>query len=61
MKSAFLNGILLKEETIYVKAPNGYQSLLDKDIKGKCYKLLKGLYGLKQSARLWYKTAKEKF
>ena len=51
VKSAFLNGIFSEEKSVYVEPPDGYQ-LLGKDIKGKCCKLLKGLYGLKHSARL---------
>lgn len=60
VKTAFLNGILPDNESVYVEAPVGYQ-LLGKDTEGKCCKLLKGLYGLKQSARLWYKTAQTVF
>jgi len=60
VKTAFLNGILPDNESVYVEAPVGYH-LLDVDTKGRCCKLLKGLYGLKQSARLWYQTAQTVF
>lgn len=47
VKTAFLNGILPEEETVYVKIPDGYQSLRNEDTEGKCCKLLMRLYGLK--------------
>jgi Reverse transcriptase (RNA-dependent DNA polymerase) len=49
VKSAYLNA-LLKEE-IYMKAPRGVLKLGQ---EGKVLRLLKGLYGLKQSGRGWY-------
>ena len=55
--SAFLNSVLLEGENIYIWPPEGYQELTGIDVEGKVCKLNKGLYGLKQSARLWYKTA----
>jgi transposase InsO family protein len=48
VKTAFLHGKI--EETIYVEQPTGYEQ------KGKVCLLKKGLYGLKQSPRMWYKT-----
>ena len=47
--TAFLNGDL--DEEIYLQLPDG---VLDK--KDTVVRLLKGLYGLKQAARLWYQT-----
>jgi hypothetical protein len=54
VKSSFLNGFL--EEEVYVKQPPG------DDIDGredKVYRLNKGLYGLKQTPRVWYKRIDE--
>ena len=46
IKGAYLNGTL--KETIYIKQPNGYKD------GTKCIcKLIKTLYGLKQSGRKW--------
>jgi hypothetical protein len=47
--SAFLNGTL--KETIYMKMPEGYKP---SDPNSNCVKLLKTLYGLKQSSREWW-------
>jgi hypothetical protein len=44
--TAFLNGDL--EEEIFMELPEGYQQ------KGMVYRVLKSLYGLKQSSRQWY-------
>jgi hypothetical protein len=44
--TAFLNGLL--SETIYMELPDGYK------VKGMICRLLRSLYGLKQSPRLWY-------
>ena len=46
ISNAFLNGDL--EEEIYMEYPPGYPGK-----EGTCLKLLKGLYGLKQAARIW--------
>ena len=43
IKAAFLYGSL--DEKIYVQLPQGYQN------EGKYYRLLKSIYGLKQSLR----------
>ena len=45
VKSAFLNGLL--QEEIYMRPPS------EVDEKGKVYRLLKSLYGLKQAANVW--------
>jgi hypothetical protein len=54
VKSAFLNGLLSKED--YVERPPGFKDL-------KCpnhvYKLRKALYGLKQTPRAWYECLKD--
>lgn len=44
--TAFLNGYL--DEEIYIEQPEGYN-----DGTGKCCKLIKAIYGLKQSPRVW--------
>ena len=45
--TAFLNGEIEKGYEIWMKAPEGYNT------NGLYLRLLKGLYGLKQAARLW--------
>ena len=52
VKTAFLNGTL--EEEIYLKAPKGMAIP-----NGMCLKVNKGLYGLKQSPRIWNKNLHE--
>src|SRR6202046_682889 len=48
IKGAYLNGIL--QETVYMKQPEGFE-----DGTGRVCKLIKTLYGLKQSGREWNK------
>ena len=48
---AYLNTVLRDDEVIYLEQPPGYET---KDWKKFMYRLLKGLYGLKQGARNWY-------
>ena len=50
VKTAFLNGEITEE--IYMSQPEGYD-----DGSGKVCRLLKGLYGLKQSPRAWNEKA----
>uniref|UniRef100_A0A2A4J3A4 Reverse transcriptase Ty1/copia-type domain-containing protein n=1 Tax=Heliothis virescens TaxID=7102 RepID=A0A2A4J3A4_HELVI len=50
VKTAFLNGEL--KETVYMQLPN---NLRNKDNMLKVLRLKKAIYGLKQSARAWYK------
>lgn len=49
VKSAFLNGELMEE--VYVSQPVGFEN--KKEVH-KVYRLLKALYGLRQSSRAWY-------
>ena len=49
VKTAFLNGEL--EEEIYMEQPIGF---IEKDQENKVCRLLKSIYGLKQSSRQWY-------
>lgn len=49
VKSAFLNGELLEE--VYVSQPVGFEKQGEDH---KVYRLLKALYGVKQSPRAWY-------
>lgn len=54
--AAFLNGKLPEEEMLHVQLPTGL-----KHGRGQLVGLLRqGLYGLKQSARLWYNTLTSK-
>jgi hypothetical protein len=48
VKTAFLNGQIIKD--VYVEHPHGFGK------SGEVYRLLKGLYGLKQSPYIWYKV-----
>lgn len=48
IKTAFLHGDL--DEELYMLQPEGF-----KDGSGKVYKLLRSLYGLKQSPLQWHK------
>jgi hypothetical protein len=50
VKTAFLNGQL--EEEIYMKVAPGSKY----EGTGKVYKLVKSIYGLKQSPMIWHKT-----
>lgn len=56
ISNAFLNAELDKE--IYMKLPPGYTTEGDKN---HCWRLLKGLYGLKQASRLWNKLLIKSF
>ena len=52
IKNTFLNGKFEEQEVIYMKLPPGVKLTQE---KGKVLRLLKLLYGLRQSARHWYK------
>ena len=56
IKSAYLNATIT--ETIYVKPLHGY---LKPEDKGKVCLLLKGLYGIKQAGREWYRELSKTF
>ena len=49
VKTTFLNGVL--DEEIYMEQPDAF---VQKGSKQKVCKLLKSIYGLKQSSRQWY-------
>ena len=51
VETAFLNGELPEEEQVFVEPP----PLMELP-KGKCYRLMRSLYGLKQLPRLWNMT-----
>ncbi|KAG9019865.1 hypothetical protein FRB90_003456 [Tulasnella sp. 427] len=55
ISNAYLNGVLPEEETVYMREPEGFQA---KSEDWVC-RLRKGLYGLKQSGRLWYQKLGE--
>ncbi|KAG8951326.1 hypothetical protein FRC04_006566, partial [Tulasnella sp. 424] len=50
ISNAYLNRVLPEGEVVYMRQPEGFQQ---KDNEWVC-RLKKGLYGLKQSGRLWY-------
>ena len=56
IKGAYLNGKLTSEETIFMKQPPGYAA---SGLHDKVCRLLKTLYGLKQSGRRWYQCLVE--
>lgn len=53
VKTAYLNGNL--KEDIYMCAPEGFVS----EMSGKVLKLKKAVYGLKQSALVWYERVRD--
>ena len=56
IKTAFLNGILPPDETMYMEQPAGFE------VDGKedwVWKLLKSIYGMRQASRIWNKTFHE--
>ncbi|MBW0561777.1 hypothetical protein O181_101492 [Austropuccinia psidii MF-1] len=56
VKTSFLHGIT--EEAVFMRYPHGYPQNME---EGTCLKLVKSLYGLKQSPRCWYKCLSEVF
>lgn len=55
VKTAFLHGILSEDKTVYMEQPDGFAEEgypTDKWV----WELQKGLHGMKQARRLWYKT-----
>ena len=53
VKGAYLNGVL--ENNVYMKQPKGF---VESGQEHMVCKLKKGLYGLKQSGRVWHQTLK---
>ena len=51
IKGAYLNGVLNEGEVLYMQHPPGYRS---HDAGNRVLRLVKTLYGLKQSGRRWY-------
>ena len=51
IKGAYLNGILNSSEVLYMQHPPGYKS---PEAGARVLRLIKMLYGLKQSGRRWY-------
>jgi hypothetical protein len=49
--SAFLNGVLAEDESIYLEQPPGYAT---KDQKHFLLKLHKSIYGLRKGTKNWY-------
>ncbi|MBW0497754.1 hypothetical protein O181_037469 [Austropuccinia psidii MF-1] len=56
IKTVFLHGV--PEEEVFMKYPEGYPH---KKESGTCLKLVKSLYGLKQSLRCWYRKLTDFF
>lgn len=56
VKGAYLNGQLTDDEVIYMRQPPGYAV---PGMESKVCRLLKTLYGLKQSGRRWYQRLVE--
>ena len=52
--TAFLNGDL--EEDVYMRPPPGMTSYKGNSLAGKLLKIKKGLYGLCQAGRTWWKA-----
>lgn len=53
ISNAYLNGELEKEYEVYMHQPEGFRQYGPNGERWVC-RLMKGLYGLKQSGRLWY-------
>ena len=53
VESAFLYGEL--EEEIYMTLPEGLPEFLEQNMEGNCCRLQKGIYGLVQGARIFWK------
>ncbi|CAA7267819.1 unnamed protein product [Cyclocybe aegerita] len=53
VKTAFLYGLLPDDETQYMEQPEGFEEPEKKDW---VWKLQRGLYGMKQSGRIWNQT-----
>jgi transposase InsO family protein len=55
VRTAFLGSVL--HEEVYMRPPPGWEHLRGKGERGRCvWKLVKSLYGLKQSPHEWYHT-----
>ena len=54
IENAFLEGVLKPDEIMYMKAPQGFG--LRKD---QCVKIKKGMYGLKNTGRIYYYTMRD--
>lgn len=57
VKTAFLCSEI--DTDVYVQVPDGLDIPADSSFKRPCMKLKKGLYGLRQSPLLWFKTLKD--
>ena len=59
VETAFLYGDL--NEEIYMTIPKGLEEYMHQDLKNKCVKLKKSIYGLVQAARAWWKNSQVHF
>ena len=58
VKTAFLNGILPEEEVQYMEQPPGF---VQPGSESHVWKLLRGLYGMRQSSRIWNRALHSSF
>ena len=58
IKGAYLNGVLNKNEVLYMAHPPGYKP---SDVANRVLQLLKAIYGLKQATRRWYQKLRSIF
>ena len=58
VKTAFLNGILLEEEVQYMEQPPRFAQ---PSSESHVWKLLRGLYGMRQSSRIWNRALHSSF
>lgn len=55
VSNAYLNGVLPNDQVVFMKQAPGFEE----DTPEHVYRLIKGLYGLKQAGRLWYQRLAE--
>ena len=53
IKTAFLHGVLLENETMFMEQPTGFEAIGKEDW---VMKLMKSIYGMKQASRVWNRT-----
>ena len=58
VKTAFLNGILLEEEVQYMEQPPRFAQ---PGLESHMWKLLRGLYGMRQSSWIWNQALHSSF
>ena len=53
IKTAFLNGVLPEDETMYMEQPPGFEAPGQEEW---VMRLMKSIYGMKQASRIWNQT-----